>query len=133
MAWPPTTHQDVQDEVAALRTLVPAGSSVIIADSGNITPSASGYTGSVRFVKFSNGLVHVTGYTDRASGFSSSHHPVGVVPAAAFLPASNEVFQAKTAWNSTGTYRYRITPTGLEVQQSAVVGTFMALSDSYYV
>lgn len=133
MAWPPSNHQDVADEITALRTRVPAGSFVIIADSGNITPSAASYTGSVRFVKFSNGLVHVTGYVDRASGFNSTQHEVGVVPAAAFLPAANEFFQAKTAWNSSGVYRFRMTPTGLEIQESAVVGTFMALSDSYYV
>lgn len=133
MAWPPTTHQDVQDEVAALRTRVPSGSFVIIADSGNITPSAGSYTGSVRFVKFSNGLVHITGYTDRATGFNATQHAVGVVPDAAFLPAATETLQAKTGWGSTAQYRYRMTSTGLEIQESAAVGTFMVLSDSYYV
>jgi len=96
------------------------------------TAAPSGvYTGLVTFVRTGQ-LVTATGYIDRASGSNSSMHDSGLRIPVGFRPASNVTASARTAWNSTATYRYRFNADGIvEVQQSAAITVFQAFSESW--
>jgi hypothetical protein len=107
--------------------------SPVVGDSG-IQSASGSFTGSARFTKFSNGLVLVWAEIDRASGSSTVFTTVGISPPAGFIPVTNVIFQASTEWNGNSQYQFRVNNSGtLDIRQTAVITTTMALSGQYYV
>ena len=102
-------------------------------DSGDLAAAAP-FSGSIRFVRIGN-VVFANGNISRASGSSGSFTATGVAIPSWAMPPVTQSLAASPFYNSTLTYRYRLSveAAAVEIQQSGANTTNMTINATWFV